>query len=168
MSLLRAVDRLMVRIEGFLLVGFLGTMVVLAFSQVILRNVFGTGLLWADPLVRHFVLWAGFLGGAMATSGDRHISIDAFTRFLSIRVKAGMHVVTNVFAAIACSYLARAALVFLLSEKSAGSTTVLEIPVWIGASVVPAGYALMAFHFTVRAVEALLTATGRKQETAAV
>lgn len=167
MSILRTLDRTLVRIEGVLLVVFLGAMVVLAFSQVILRNLFGTGLLWADPLVRHFVLWTGFLGGAMATSADRHISIDALTRFLSIRVKAGMHVITNLFAAIACSYLAQAALVFILSEKSAGSTTVLDIPVWLGASIVPAGYALMAFHFMVRAVESVLTVAGHGRETAA-
>ena len=167
MSILRALDRTLMRIEGILLVVFLGAMVVLAFLQVVLRNLFGTGLLWADPLVRHFVLWAGFLGGAMATSGDRHISIDALTRFLSVRVKAGMHVVTNLFAAIACSYLADAALTFILSEKSAGSTTVLDIPVWLGAAIVPAGYALMAFHFMVRTVEAVLTVTRHRRERAA-
>lgn len=167
MKALRALDRLLVRIEGTLLVVFLGAMVLLAFTQVVLRNLFGTGILWADPLVRHFVLWAGFLGGAMATSADRHISIDALTRFLSPRIKAGIHVVTNLFAAIACSYLAQAALVFLLSEKGAGSTTVLEIPVWLAGSIVPAGYALMVLHFTVRAIESFLTATGGKGEPAA-
>jgi TRAP-type C4-dicarboxylate transport system permease small subunit len=162
MNAIRALDRFLVRIEEALLVAFLGAMVILAFTQVVLRNLFGTGMLWADPLVRHFVLWAGFLGGALATSADRHISVDALTRFLKPRVKAGSHVFTNLFAAIACFFLAQAAWAFVLSEKSAGSTTVLDIPVWAGACIVPAGYALMLLHFLVRAMESLIVAAGRE------
>ncbi|MCK7524997.1 MAG: TRAP transporter small permease [Ignavibacteriales bacterium] len=64
-------------------------MVLLAFAQVILRNVFGTGLVWGDTIVRHMVLWAGFVGGALASYEGRHISIDALTKFFPPRVKHG-------------------------------------------------------------------------------
>ena len=63
MKWLRSFDSLLARAETVVLVAFLGSMVVLAFLQVVLRNVFGTGLIWADTLVRHLVLWAGFFGG---------------------------------------------------------------------------------------------------------
>jgi TRAP-type C4-dicarboxylate transport system permease small subunit len=163
MNVIRALDRFLVRIEEILLVVFLGAMVILAFTQVVLRNLFGTGMLWADPLVRHFVLWAGFLGGALATSADRHISVDALTRFLSPRLKAGTGVLTNLFAAIACFFLAQAAWAFVLSERTAGSSTVLDIPVWAAACIVPAGYGLMLLHFLVRAIEGLAVAAGRER-----
>lgn len=165
MKILRALDRLLVRAEGILLVAFLGTIVLLAFAQVLLRNLFGFGLLWADPLVRHFVLWSGFLGGALAAAGDRHISIDALTRFLPPRIKAGANTLTHLFAAGACGFLARAGLVFLLSEYDAGSTTFLDLPVWMVASVIPAGYLLMGVHFILRAAEALVVLSGRGGET---
>ena len=43
-----AVDRGLAKAETVLLVIFLGTMILLAFAQVVLRNVFGTGLVWGD------------------------------------------------------------------------------------------------------------------------
>jgi TRAP-type C4-dicarboxylate transport system permease small subunit len=161
-NVLRALDRILVRVEEVLLVLFLGTMVLLAFTQVMLRNLFGTGLLWADPLVRHFVLWSGFLGGALATSAERHINVDALTRFLSPRIKAGTQVLTNLFAGVACFFLAQAAWAFTLSEQAAGSTTVLDIPVWVAALIVPGGYGLMMLHFVLRSVENVLTAAGHE------
>ena len=80
-------DRILAKTETVVLVIFLGTMVVLAFLQVVLRNFFGTGLIWGDTLVRHMVLWAGFIGGALAAFEGRHISIDALTKYLSPRLQ---------------------------------------------------------------------------------
>lgn len=161
MKLLRALNRLLTRFESVLLVGFLGVLLVLAFTQVVLRNVFNSGLLWGDPMVRHLVVWVGFLGAAVATSKEGHISIDALTKFLPARVKAGTHVVTNLFAAVVCWYLAQASYEFLKSEAAAGSTFVLDIPTWIGGLIIPVGYLLIAFHFLVRVLESLLVAAGK-------
>ena len=162
MKLLRALDRWLTKGETVLLVLFLGAMLVLAFTQVVLRNAFNSGLLWGDTVVRHIVLWVGFLGAAVATSGDGHIAIDALTKFISPRVKAGVRVLTNLFAAVVCWYLAQGSYQFLTSEAEAGSTFVLDIPVWVGALVVPIGYLLIAFHFLVRLLESFLVASGRQ------
>ena len=58
------------------------TLIILGGLQIILRNVFHSGLLWADPLMRHIVLWLGCLGAALATTSARHINIDVFSRAL--------------------------------------------------------------------------------------
>ena len=104
MKLIRALDGILARAETILLVTFLGAMVVMAFLQVVLRNVFGTGLLWGDTLVRHMLLWAGFLGGALAAFEERHISIDALTKYLSPRIKHVAALITNSFAAVVCFF----------------------------------------------------------------
>ncbi len=62
-------------------------MVVMAFAQVVLRNVFGTGLLWGDPAGAPDGAVGGFLGAALAAFEERHISIDALTKYLSPRIK---------------------------------------------------------------------------------
>jgi TRAP-type C4-dicarboxylate transport system permease small subunit len=153
MTLLRTFDRVLVKIETAFLVLFLAVMIVLSFSQVVLRNAFNTGLLWADPLVRHLLIWAGFLGAAIATHEERHISIDALTKFFSPKLKAIAQILTSLFAVIVCYYLADAALVFLRDEKAAGSEFVLSIPLWVAIIIIPAGYALMGVHFVVKIVE---------------
>ena len=153
MKLLRLLNRTLVRVETILLVVFLGVMVVLAFAQVVMRNVFGTGFLWADPLVRHLVLWAGFMGAALATSAERHIGIDAINKFLPERIRHIVKIFTGLFAAATCYFLASAAWVFIQDERAAGGELVLSIPSWIGLSVLPAGYFLIMIHFVLNSAE---------------
>ncbi|HEX9006136.1 MAG TPA: TRAP transporter small permease subunit, partial [Bacteroidota bacterium] len=140
MRFVRALNRLLVRIETIFLVTFLAVMILFAFLQVVLRNVFSTGFIWADPLVRQMVLWSGFVGAALAASQDRHISIDALTKFLTPRVKAFMAIVTNLFAAVVSYFLGRAAWDFLADERTTGSELFLGIPTWVGLLIIPIGY----------------------------
>lgn len=153
MKLLRALDRLLVRIETVFLVIFLGAMVILAFAQVVLRNVFGGGFLWGDPIVRQMVMWSGFMGAAIAASQDRHISIDALTKFLKGRVKDLVHVITSLFAAVVCYYMAQAAWVFMQDERQSGGELISGIPSWIGLAIIPVGFGLLTIHFALNAIE---------------
>jgi TRAP-type C4-dicarboxylate transport system permease small subunit len=154
------------RVEGWLLVVFLSTMIVFAFLQVILRNFFGTSLTWGDILVRQMVMWAGFTGAAIATSSDRHISIDALTKFIPERPRHIIRVLTNLFAAVVCSYLMRAAWTLLESERENGGELFLAIPQWIGLVIIPVGYALLTLHFSLNVLESGLSAAGRSGEKA--
>jgi TRAP-type C4-dicarboxylate transport system permease small subunit len=153
MKFLRSLDRFFLKTEQVLLVVFLGSMVLLAFLQVVLRNVFGTGIIWADVIVRHLVLWSGFVGAALATGGERHISIDALTKFFSERVRHVVFIFTSAFAAIVCYYLAEAGWTYMLEERLNGGELVLGIQTWVALSVIPAGYILIALHFAVKVVE---------------
>ena len=40
----------------------LGGMIVLAFGQIVLREVFETGFVWADELIKLMVLWLAMVG----------------------------------------------------------------------------------------------------------
>jgi len=150
MKILQRVDALLNKAEGMLLVLFLSVMLVMAFLQVILRNFFSYGFPWADLLLRHLVLWIAFLGAALATSQERHISIDAFTRFLPERIKYAARVLTNLFAATVCYYLMTAAATFLQSEMDAGTVFYGSVPVWYAQLIIPVGFGLLMFHFVVR------------------
>ncbi|MBI4535155.1 MAG: TRAP transporter small permease subunit [Ignavibacteriae bacterium] len=164
MTLLLALDRLLVRVEYAFLILFLGAMVSLAFMQVVLRNVFDTGVLWADTLVRHLVLWVGFTGAAIATHEGRHIGIDALTKFISPRAKSVVQIFTSLFSILACYFLGDAALTFLLDEKASGSEIMLSVPTWVGLLIVPFGYFLMAIHFVVKLAENAVDFMGRRKE----
>lgn len=166
MKFLRALSRVVARVEGWLLVVFLGTMIVFAFLQVVLRNFFGTSLTWGDILVRQMVMWAGFTGAAIATSTDRHISIDALTKFIPERLRRVIKVVTNLFAAVVCFYLMRAAWTLLESERENGGEMFLAIPQWVGLVIIPVGYALLTAHFSLNVLESGLLAAGRGGEKA--
>lgn len=160
MKFLRSVNRLLTSLEGALVVVLLLIMVSLAFLQVILRNVFSTGLLWADPFLRHMVLWLGFLGASLATSQEKHINLDIVQRFVSPRVGNLIRVTTNLFAAIVTGFLAQAGWTFLQSEietaeilLTVGST---EFKAWWFQAIIPVGFGLMSFRFLLKWMEHVL------------
>jgi len=150
MSFLRKVDSLLNKAEGVILVFFLSAMIIMAFLQVVLRNGFNSTILWVDILLRHLVLWIGFLGAALATSKERHINIDALTRFLPSRIRLTIGVVTNLFAAAVCYLLLQASVTFLNNEIADKTTIYADIPSWYSAVIIPAGFGLFIVHFLLR------------------
>jgi TRAP-type C4-dicarboxylate transport system permease small subunit len=152
MNFLKSLDRALTRAEEIVLITLLSIMVVMSFLQVVLRNVFSSGILWADILLRHILLWLGFLGAAIATSENRHINIDALRRFLSPRIRTIMEVVTDLFAAGICLLLASAAWEFVQGEIADRRTVLEDIPSWYAQIIIPVGFGLLAVHFIIRAI----------------
>jgi len=152
MKILKTLDLALNKVEGALLILMLSIMVLVAFGQVMLRNVFHTGINGADILLRHLVLWIGFLGAAIATSEKRHINIDALRRFLAPRIRSAVDVLTDLFAAVVCYFLMNAARVFVESEAAAGRMIYQNIPSWYAQIIIPVGFGLLVVHFTIRAI----------------
>ena len=150
MKVLTAIDVALNRVEGALLVALLSVMVLLSFLQVVLRNVLGEGILWADVLLRHLVLWIAFLGASLAVSHQRHISIDALTRSMPARWQLVVRAGTNLFAAALCFILFDASRSFLVYEIEDGRILFFDIPEWYSQLIIPVGFALLSVHFLVR------------------
>lgn len=150
MNVLKAIDAGLNKVETVVLVALLSVMVLLSFLQVVLRNALGEGIVWADVLLRHLVLWVGFLGASLAVSHQRHIGIDALTRAMPVRWQLVVRAATNLFAAAMCIILFEASRSFLAYEIEDGRTLILDIPEWYSQLIIPVGFALLAFHFVVR------------------
>ncbi|MFH0990313.1 MAG: TRAP transporter small permease [bacterium] len=161
MNWLKKIDFFMNKIEGYLLILLLSVMVVLAFAQVVLRNLFSAGIFWADILLRNLLLWVGFLGAAIATSEERHINIDALRRFFSVRVRSAVDVITDLFAAFICFLLMKAAWVFVQSEIADKRTVFEDIPSWYLQIIIPIGFGLLVVHFIIRSILRAHTALSR-------
>ncbi len=158
MRLLRRIDDILAKFESFLLILSLSIMVLVSFLQIILRNFFSTGIIWGDVFLRHLVLWVAFLGASLATREERHINIDVLSQILSPAAKRWVKMTTNLFAATVSVFLTRAALVFILDEKQAGSTTFLNLPLWTVVSIIGFGFAVISFRFLLKALEGLSSA----------
>jgi TRAP-type C4-dicarboxylate transport system permease small subunit len=136
---------------GFLAL-LLAALVFLGCFQIVLRNFFHRGLIWADPLMRHIVLWIGCLGGALATTRMRHIGIDVLTRFLPKRVKAVRDRVIYLATAAAATALGLAALMLVLDEKSYGEKAFLNVDTWMLQAVLPAAFLIIAYRSLVNTI----------------
>jgi C4-dicarboxylate transporter DctQ subunit len=141
------------RAETVVLVLILGIMVIFAFLQVVLRNIFHEGILWGDIFLRHLVLWVGFLGASLATREQKHINIDLFSRFMSEKGKAYIGVFTNLFSMFICYLLADAGWTFVQDEQMIGSVIFADIPAWYFQIIIPVGFLLMSFRFMILTLE---------------
>jgi C4-dicarboxylate transporter DctQ subunit len=135
------------RTETAILVLVLGIMVVFAFLQVVLRNIFNEGILWGDIFLRHLVLWVGFLGASLATREQKHINIDLFNRLLPEKGKQVSRLVTNLFSVFICLLLTDASWTFVQDEKMMNTILFEDIPTWYFQIIIPIGFFLMSFRF---------------------
>jgi TRAP-type C4-dicarboxylate transport system permease small subunit len=162
MKVIKAISGALLFVERAVVVLLLGAMVAFAFLQVILRNVFATGLLWVDPFLRHLVLWIGFLGASIATQQEKHINIDLVTRFLSPRATNVARVFTNLFAGSICALLSNAGWTFVASERSTGGSLFtignMEFASWWFQIIIPVGFGLMSLRFLIRTAEHIIEA----------
>ena len=141
--------------ENFIILVTLGGMVILSFLQVVLRNLFDTGLLWGDILLRHLVLWVGFAGASLATREEKHINVDILTKMLPPRAVPYIRGCVYLFAIVICYILTKASYVFLTFEVEAGSILFLDIPGWYFQIILPIGFALIGFRFFLKIIEQL-------------
>jgi TRAP-type C4-dicarboxylate transport system permease small subunit len=135
------------RLEDGLLALLLGALIVLAALQILLRGVFGTGLAWADPLLRALVLWLGLLGAVAASRDGRHITVDAVSRLLPGRMRAAVTVATSLFAAAVSALIAWHAGRFVASEFAFGSSAFSGIPAWALQSIIPVAFGAIALRY---------------------
>jgi TRAP-type C4-dicarboxylate transport system permease small subunit len=139
--------RILHSIEDSLLVIILLTMVTLAFSQIVMRNFFGTGVVWLDPLLRVLVLWTGLMGALVATRQNKQISVDVLTRILPDKLKVISDIITRSFAAIVSGIIAWHSSLFLIDEWHSGVTAFASVPAWLPESIIPFGFSVISLRY---------------------
>ncbi len=147
MKIVKRLDAGLAKVENGLIVLFLSAMILLSFGQVILRNFFDLGILWADILLRQLVLWVGFLGASLAVRENKHISISFIPNFLSERWKPFLARTVNAVSAIISGLLAYAAWSFVQFEYEGGAKLFLNIPAWAFQSVLPYAFAVISLRY---------------------
>lgn len=155
MVFMHRLDRLLAGLERAAIVVLLCSLLLLGLLQIILRNVFAGGLFWADEVLRHLVLWLGFVGASLATHEQRHLRIDVLARWLPEGAQPCLGLLLNLVAASGCAILAQAAWTFVRFERESGAVLSVGLAVWMAQSIVPLGFALMALRFALRMLAAL-------------
>jgi len=147
-SLPRSV-RIVDRIEDGILAVLVLLLVGLAGAQILLRDVFDTGISWADPVMRDLVLWTGMLGALAAVRDDKHIALDVLQRFLAPAVQRVVRVLTFGFAAAVSGAMAWYCWVMLQNDLGTAGTG--PLPAWLPEAILPFAFGLMALRFVLRA-----------------
>ncbi len=138
--------------ENSLLVLILSSMMVLAVSQIVMRNLFGTGVTWIDPVIRISVLWIAILGAMIGTREGNHIAIDLLTQYVKGPIIVWVMRLVHLLSASICSLMAWVSVTFVYDELLYNTPAFGNLPAWPFQIIMPLGFAVMAVRFGLKAV----------------
>ena len=145
----RWIDRLH-RAEDGLLALLLTTMIVLAGTQILMRNLFDSGFVWIDPLLRVLVLWLGLIGATVATRHNKHIRIDLLSRYFNRNTDRLIQVMVGQVSAWTCLAIAWYGMDWIRLDYEDSVTSFAGIPAWSIEIIVPLAFALIGIRYLLR------------------
>ena len=161
---LGGLHRTLHRIEDGLIVAVLLFMILLAVAQIVLRNFFGTSLVWIEPLLQNAVLWIGLLGAMIASRKDEHIRIDVATTLLPEKYHPFLTTAVDLFTAFICVLVAWYSVGFVIEEYEYASPAFGNVPSWILQAIIPVGFSVMALRYVALFALGLLGKRPKMQE----
>lgn len=138
--------------DALILIILIG-MILLAGTQIFLRNFLDTSLFWGDEMLRMMVLWLTMAGGLAASRLNKHISIAVLDRFLPVAAQRVTKVIIDLFTAGVCALFAWHSARFVIGSYEFGDTVMRNVPAWTMQIILPIGFSLMAFRHLVFAVQ---------------
>ncbi len=156
--------------ENVALVTLLSGLMLLAVGQIVLREVFNTGFVWADELVKLIVMWLALVGAIAAARENRHIRIDLLSHLLPPKAVVVSRVVVDLFAAAVSGVIAWHTWRYLQLEIEFEEQVLIDTPAWIAHLIIPLAFGLISYRFVVGAgrelIELLLDQEGEEGEEA--
>ncbi len=140
------------RVEDALLVFLLTAMILLAGSQIVMRNFFDAGFVWIDPLLRVMVLWLGLIGATVATRDNKHIRIDLLSRFFKRNTHRLIQALVGQVSAWTCLLIAWHGMKWIRLDYEDGLTSFAGIPAWLLEVVVPLSFGLIGLRYLVMSI----------------
>lgn len=135
--------------ETFLLMFLLFTAILLACTQIFLRNVFDSGIIWADSALRVLVLWIGMIGAMFASRNKKHIRIDVLSHYLPVNLRNNIWRVTEFLTAVVCGIVALYSIEFIQYEYEDGLIAFANVPVWLCETIIPIAFTVMGLRYLI-------------------
>ena len=135
------------RVEDVLLVAMLSAMIGLAATQIVLRNLFDSGFVWIDPILRVLVLWLGLLGAMVAARNDKHISIDLLTRYLEGKWLCLLQAAVEQISGWTCLFIAAYGFNWVRLDFVDGLVAFSGIPAWLLEVIIPVSFAVIGLRY---------------------
>lgn len=121
-------------------------MAVLPLLEIVGRRAWRTGIPGSNALVQHATLWIGLLGGAIAARDGRLLSLGRLTDRFPEPYRGIFAGFTASVSTAATLLLAWSGFQLVRAEWVDRQVVVPYLPVWLAESVMPAGFALIAWR----------------------
>ncbi len=150
------VSRILAYIIDSTLTLLVAAMITIAAMQVLARNLFDAGLVWAEPLLRILVLWVALLGAIVASRHNKHIAIDILSRYLPHRLNLGISSLIYFFTASITSLLAYHSARFVAMEQESNTVAFATVPTWVAELILPIAFGLITVRYLQLSVSHLM------------
>ncbi|AFM13697.1 Tripartite ATP-independent periplasmic transporter DctQ component [Turneriella parva DSM 21527] len=150
LSIMKLILDAMARLEKWIAGICIATIMVLMVMDVFGRNVLKDGIVWAQKLSLHLMLWAGLLGASITSSKGGHLRPEIADKLWPKSFQPVLKSLEHFLISAFCATMAFFALKYILHSLETGDKTpVTELPMWLVQGVIPYTLASMAVrHFT--------------------
>ena len=147
--MLATFDRLLLRLNRWLVIVMMAAMAVMVFANVVLRFLTDYSILWTEEASRYTMIWLTFIGAGLVLRYGGHIGIETLAqsapRFAPV-IRAAILALLAIFFGV---------MIFIGGRYSsltwAQTTPVLQIPIGAVYLAMPVGFGLMLVHLAVMA-----------------
>ena len=139
----KAFDRVARAIELALAVAFIMA-VVLNFTNVVGRYLFGVSFLASDEVQVFVMVGMTFLGAAVVTRRHEHLRMDVLVQFMPGRVRLGLRIAEQILLIVLASFVLSQSYFYATQMWRIGRTSDMAgVPMWIPHGSVALGFVLI-------------------------
>ncbi|MFC4402804.1 TRAP transporter small permease [Gracilibacillus xinjiangensis] len=149
MKVFRLIDKVVMKLEEFILSFAIILISIMIVGNVIAREIFNSGaFFFAYEVSKFAIVIATFMGIGYAARKGRHISMSAFYDFAPFKVRKVMMIVINFVTAIFMFVMAYYTYSYVMFEYNTGAiTTSLQVPRYFMSVFIPIGFFVAGIQF---------------------
>ncbi|MFA5805066.1 MAG: TRAP transporter small permease [Melioribacteraceae bacterium] len=141
-------DNYIAKFEKVFLVIGVSVMILVVFLDILLRELFDGGFIWAKELAAFLMIWVGFVGASLAAKENKHLVVGIPEKLFPKKILPYVSLFASVIVFTVTIFIAYLGFNYVSETREFGETSlVLKIPLWIVQIVIPASLVIIAFRF---------------------
>lgn len=143
-----SLDNFYAKLEKIFLVIGVSVMTLVVFFDLLFRNLFDGGFIWAKELAAFLMIWVGFVGASLATKANKHLIVGIPEKLFPAKVLPYVSLFVNFIVFSVTIFIAYLGFNYVAETREFGETSlVLNIPLWIVQIIIPVSLVIIAFRF---------------------
>ncbi len=143
----RRLYQALIMAENGIILSLLLALIIISVVQILMRNLFGSGILWVEEFIRIAVLWIALVGAMIGSRNNQHIAIDLITHYLPEHYYRHLKTFTNFACGLICLIIAYHSLLFVQMEWEDGGLAFSIVPNWLCVSILPIAFLIIACRY---------------------
>lgn len=144
-------DRLLSRIESFVMASFMIAAFGVGFMQVFLRYALNTGYPWSEGMLITLTVWAAMIGGGRAVRDRLHVRVEVFADALPPKPRKAALLLSEGISLVYCAMMAWFGWLYTRFVWQLGNVSFeAYIPEWMIYGVVPVALGLFVIRYIQR------------------